>query len=185
MPVGHQATLAGEAGVLWNTLPGVRPIFSAGIDVAWSSHFETRGAVLAATAATSSLGSGRVETELYAARGDACATSNPRRVALRACLGLAWGVVASRGIGFLEGRSPSQPWLAMPARGEVRITVARNQAHAAWGVLATTELLLTLRRAQIGVVGQRVDATMRTERTAVLTLPVLGGAATAGLFFEL
>jgi len=183
---GHQATLRGEAGVLWTALPGARPLFSAGIDIRWSRYLETRTAIVAATAATSPLGSGEVETRLYAGRADACAASPAWRIELRACLGLGWGLVETRGLGFLDGRTPSRPWLAMPLRGEVRIPVAGNGASLSWGLLFATDLVVTLRRAQIGVVGLGGDAQARAvPRTAVLTVPVLGGAAAVGLYFEL
>lgn len=185
-PAARQATLRGEAGLLWTTLPAARPLFSAGIDIAWSRHLETRTSILAATATTSPLGSGEVETRLYAGRADACAASPAWRLELRACLGLGWGFVEARGIGFLDRRSPSQPWLALPVRGEVRIPFEHTGARLSWGLLAAMDLVITLRRAQIGVVGQWQEAQPRAEaRTAVLTLPVLGGAATAGLYFEL
>jgi hypothetical protein len=182
--VGHRATLTGEAGFLWNTLPGVRPLVGAGVDVAWSSYLETRTSFLTATAAASPLGSGEVETRLYAARADACAAKPVRHVKLRACLGLAWGFVESRGLGFVERRSPSQPWLALPLRGEARVAFGRAPANVVWGLLATAELVVTLRRPQIGVVGQTTDPRPIDQRAAVLTLPPVGAAATAGLFFE-
>jgi len=184
-PAGPQAVLTGELGVLWNTLPGVRPLVGAGVEVAWASWLETRAAVLAATAARSPLGSGEVETELYAGRADACGTVPARPIKLGACAGVAWGFVASRGVGFLEGRTPSQPWLGLPLRGEGRIALGRAGASAAWGIVVATELLFTLRRAQLGVVGQVSADRLGEPHTAVLKLPVLGGAAAAGLFFEL
>lgn len=179
---GHpRASIAAEAGVLWKTLPGVRPIGMAGIDVAWSRSFSTRTSLLATTAASSSLGSGQVETQLFAARADVCATAgHVGRVDLRGCAGIAWGIIGSHGSGFLEDHAPAQPWLAMPVRAEMRIALGRNAANVGWGVLVAADLQLTLRRAQIGVLGQGGDA-----RTAVLTLPVLGAGGTAGFFFDL
>jgi hypothetical protein len=183
--VGPQATLAGEAGLLWNTLPGIRPLISAGVDVAWSSHFETRTAIFAATAATSPLGSGEVETRLFAGRADACATRPASRLELRACLGVAWGFVAARGVGFVEQRSPSQPWLGLPLRVEGRLALGSSEAKAGWGLLAATELVFTMRRAQMGVAGEKPIDARRNEAADVLTLPVVGGAATVGLYFDL
>lgn len=182
--VGHpRASVAVEAGVLGKTLPGVRPIGMAGLDVAWSSSLSTRTSLLATTAATSTLGTGQVETQLFAARGDVCAThlvGHVGRVDLRGCAGIAWGIASAHGSGFLEDHASSQPWLAMPLRGEVRVALGRDTAGVGWGVLFSADLWLTLRRAQVGVLGQGSDA-----RTAVLTLPVLGGGATAGFFFDL
>ena len=182
----HQASLRAETGVLLTTLPGARPLLGAGIDVAWSRHLETRTTLLATTAARSPLGSGEVETRLFAARADVCAASPIWRLELRACVGLGWGLVESRGIGFLDRRSPSQPWLGLPLRGEVRIPLERSGAKLAWGVLAAADLVATLRRAQIGVVGQwDAPRPSADRRTTVLTLPVLGGAASVGLYVEL
>jgi hypothetical protein len=183
-PFRHRATLTGELGFLWNTLPGVRPLLGAGIDVAWSSYLETRTSILTATAAASPLGSGEVETQLYAARADVCAARPLERTKLRACLGLAWGFVESRGLGFVEPRSPSHPWLALPLRGEARFALGRDTTKPAWGLLTTVELIVTLRRPQIGVVGQTADLPSNDQRTAVLTLPPVGAAAASGLFFE-
>lgn len=183
-PVPH-AAVTGELGLLWNTLPGVRPLASAGVDVAWSRHLATRTAVLATTAAASSLGTGEVETSLYAGRADACGLGPTKRLELRACLGLAWGLVPSRGVGFLDGRSRAQPWLGLPLRAEGRLVLGRDGARPVWGIVAATDVIFSLRRAQMGVVDPSVDPRRAEQHTAVLTLPLFGGAASLGLFFEL
>lgn len=183
-PVPH-AVVTGELGLLWNTLPGVRPLASAGVDVAWSRHLVTRTAVLATTAVASPLGTGEVETSLYAGRADACGIGPTKRLELRACLGLAWGFVPSRGVGFLDGRSRAQPWLGLPLRGEGRLVLGRDGARPVWGIVVATDLIFSLRRAQMGVVDPTVEPRRAEQHTAVLTLPLFGAAASLGFFSEL
>ncbi|MCX4242667.1 hypothetical protein [Paraliomyxa miuraensis] len=111
-----------------NTPPTVAGGAMVGLDASWRERVDLHLGAMATTAAPRSIGGGTLAVTLLAARLDVCGGPQLGRVRPRGCLGTRAGNAMAQGRGFEQNGRAVLPWLAMAARGDVRVTLHRRVA---------------------------------------------------------
>lgn len=134
-----------HGGAALGVLPSPVPLGGATLELAWQ-RASLRAGVVASAPASAPIGRGSAETQLLAARADACLARPLAGAALgaRACVGVLAGRVSASGSGFDSPRAASEPWVALAPRLELHARLAGPLALSVavdgFGALATPTL---------------------------------------------
>jgi hypothetical protein len=128
-------SLTAEAFASYDLVPGLAFGAAAALEIGrW------RMGALGTLPASVDVGTGSARVSLLAALAQACLTTSLSALGLRACPGLAAGVVLASGRGFFASSSVTVAWVAPIVRGDATLPLTRSLALVLGGSLVVPVL---------------------------------------------